>query len=487
MNRENFPLMKMPKQKNLMSAFDEKCSDLEMCVSTVYSFLIWCSSRTKSRNDELRVTVFLESVFLQALMDIKDVSEMRGQLLHNERTGMFKVLLLMMNDNIRTARKYVSQWHRLLDGEEPTACANAMRQDVVEKFREVAEWLKEQMQNPQIKERVERLADELQLNYDMKCFGWTGDSFKAHANMVLNGLMLLTIPSLSNIAENEFVPVFDNTMDELQKNKAWKRAFEAWKRKLAEEFDLSDLVEDKEKLKFFKKGWKILDEKEQELLEKFGIVHDNIRNANDRATMGSRIYEHLNSDDEEDNVRMETADLQEYFSYVAQKQYLNEEIDKIKRQFFTTATQKKEDEAQKRRLFKKEVDDGLLAECFNEVYVNFFVQKNVEKMKGHYRDVLTLMIYLFIIAEKEGYFFKPEMRPFFRFCTDKAQFQPTKDERTFRNRLNKEFKAFRETALKNFPMKKDIESLEFKDYRKILGIFHDTKKYDEMRDKIIGR
>lgn len=487
MNRENFPLMKMPKQKNLMSAFDEKCNDLEECVSAVYNLLIWCGFKIKSSSNELRATVFLESVFLQILMNIKDVCQMRGQLLRNEKTDMFKDLLLMLNDNIRTVRKYVSQWHRLLDGEEPTACANAMREDMVEGFREVAEWLEEQARNPQIRERIEKLADELQLNYSTKCFGWTGDGFKAHANMVMNGLMLLTIPSLSNVPENEFGQVFDNTMDEFQKNKAWQRAFEAWKRKLTEEFDLRDLVEDKDKLEFFKKGRKILDEQEQELLEKFGIMHDNIRNASDRSTMGSRIYEHLNSDDEEDNARMGTADLQEYFSYVAQKQYLNEEIDKIKRPLFSATAQKKEGKPQKRRLFKQEVDESLLAECFNEVYVRFFVKKNVEKMQGQYDDVLTLMIYLFIIAEKEGYFFNQDMGPFFRFCTNTAQFQPAKTERTFRNHLNDEFAAFREAALKNFHNQKNISKKAIDDYHKVLGIFHETKKYVEMRKKMTGQ
>ena len=216
-------------------------------------------------------------------------------------------------------------------------------------------------------------------------------------------------------------------------------------------------------------------------------MHDNIRNASDKATMGSRIYEHLNSSDEESNVRMETADLQEYFSYVAQKQYLNEEIDKIKRPLFTATAQKKEGKSQKRRLFRQEVDESLLAECFNEVYVRFFVKKNVAKMQKPYDDVLTLMIYLFIIAEKEGYFFNQDMGPFFRFCTTTAQFQPTKAERTFRNRLNNEFATFREAALKNFHHQKNISKKAIDDYQKVLGIFHLTKKYMEMRKKMTGQ
>lgn len=481
MNRENFPLMKMPKQKNLMSAFDEKCNDLEECVSTVYNLLIWCGFKIKSSSNELRATVFLESVFLQVLMDIKDVSEMRGQLLRNERTDMFKVLLLKLNDNIRTAHKHVSQWHRVLDGEEPTACANAMRQDVVEKFREVVEWLEEQTQNFQVKEQIEKLADELQLNYKMKQFGWTGDGFDAHTNMVVNGLMLLTIPSHSNSADNEFETLFDNTMDELQKNKAWKRAFATWKGQLEDEIELCELVEDKEKLKFFKKGRKILDQREQELLEKFDIAHINICNADDKAMMGRQIYKYLNSDDEEDNAPMGTAELQEYFSYVAQKQYLTEEIDKMN----TAAAQKKEDKTQKRRLFKKEVDESLLAECFKEVYDRFFEPKNVKKTE---RNVLTLMINLFIIAEKEDYFFnssKPEIKTFFCFCKDMALFQPTNDQRTLRNWLSKKnFIDFREKIRqKKTLMPTDIQSTIYEDFQDIFALFRRTKKYAEIKDK----
>jgi len=68
-----FPFMKMPKLKSSTSDFDEKCADLEDCISKVYNFFIWYGSRTKSRHDELRSILFLECLFLQILVDIKDI------------------------------------------------------------------------------------------------------------------------------------------------------------------------------------------------------------------------------------------------------------------------------------------------------------------------------------------------------------------------------------------------------------------------------
>lgn len=478
-NGERFPLMKIPNQKKQQkSAFEEKCDSLKEGVLSVYHFFKWYSSRIKSKEDLSRAVMFLEDIFLKILMDIKDIDQERSKILRYENTNDIVKTIQSLHQNAMFLHDKIDKW----SGKQLEKRADAMRQDMVEDFHKMAEWLRERYSKD--KEQVKELVNDLRLTYPEEWFELVGDSFKEHANMVVMGLMLLAIPSHSNSADSEFGTLFDCTMDEYQKSKVWKSAFANWNEQLEDEIEVSDLVEPNKKLKFFRKGLKILNEKEQALLGDFGIAHTNIRNADDKATMGSRIYEHLNSEEEEDNARMETSDLQEYFSYVAQKQYLNEEIDKIKRQFFTTATQKKEDKTQKRRLFKKSVDEGILAECFKEVYDRFFEPKNVEKTE---RNVLTLIINLFIIAEKKDYFFnssKPEMKTFFCFCTEKALFQPTPTARTFHNWMSKKkFIDFREKIRQKKLTITDYQSTIYEDYQKIFGIFRGTKKYIEIQDK----
>lgn len=464
---EDYPFMKMPKQKLTTSDFDEKYSDLEACVMKVYDFFMWFGSRTKSNRDELRSIIFLECLFLQMFVTIRDLFQIRDRGLNNEHTDKFKDILMTLNDQMHRGTKYIRRSNDTLERElnNDVSCAAAMRQDVVDGFREQAVWLSELTKNPQNRKRAKQLQDELGLNYKMKMYGCFGDDFEQHTNMVLNGLMLLACPSKMDAHPDEYREMFDNSLSDFQSRKTWKPSFDAWKRKILKAYDLHDIVEDKDKMVYLKKFWAALDKREQELLEKFGIEHDNARHDSERATMGQRIHEHLNNDDDELAPRMQTEDLQQYLLYVIQKKYIDEEIDKLRPDPSGKKEVKPPGKKSKRQLFKQKVNIPLLINCLNEVYCRFFVDEDKEALKGNYTDLMALMAYLFIICESEDYFENGDMVPFYKFCTNDCQFVTTKSDRTFRNRLEK-LEGVKPTD---------------EDYQKVLRIFHGTKKYEALR------
>ena len=469
-----YPFMKMPKWEVSTSDFEEKLADLGYFIlQQVYPFFMWYGSITKSRKDEIRSILFLEGLFLQMLVFIKDIFQMRGKKLCNEYAYKFKDIL---TEKMRKGTKYIRLSNHCLEEElnSETSCVAFMRQDVVSGFRELSGWLQDELQKPGTKERMEALADELGLNYDMRMYGCFGDNFEQHTNMVLNGLMLMSLPSMPDTQTEDFCRLFDNSIAEMQASRAVKWAFESWKKKIGKEYDLNDIMEDKDKVVYLKKIWKAVDEQEQAFLDGFGIVADNTRSTTEKATMAFRIYHNLNMDEVEDSPRMETADLQQYLLFVIQKQYLDEEIDRLKPK---PLSKKK---AAKRNLFKLYVDLEHLKACLNEVYNRFYIvdDKDKAKLEGDFNDLMTIMVYLYIICEMEGLFENADRGPFFKFCTEEVGFETDKTDRTFRNRF-KELKKVHEKYCEK-PSLRLNEKIE-NDFQRVLRIFRGKINYDKLR------
>ena len=487
----DYPFMMMVRQKPTTSDYDEKCDDLTECILKAYPFFMWYGSISKSRDCELSSILFLESLFLQMLMDIKDIFMMRGKKLCNERTDTFKDLLVELNNEMRKGTKFIGLSNQCLEREQGNGnpIVSSMRQKVVEGFRNLSGWLREEALKPANKERAEALADELGLNYDMKLFGCIGDGFKHHTNMVLNGLILLSFPSMPDTQTDEFCTLFDNSISELKADKSWGPAFDSWRNKILKAYDLNNIVEDKYKVDYLKKIWKSLDEQEQELLRGYGIVADLTRSPNERATMGFRIYDHLNADTLDGAPRMSADDLQQYFLYVVQKQWIDDEIDRLKPPaVFGRAYNLPTKKVKKMyRLFKPNVNLSWMKECMSEVYCRFYVNEERETLGGKHNGVLTLMVYLYIICEMEGFFedaYKHINKvPFFKFCTEEAQFYTTKVNRTFRNHFDKVEDVYKKYCLHS-SLKPD-ETAE-KDFQKVLRIFHGTKFYEKLKRGMVS-
>lgn len=484
-----FPFMRMPKQKPSTSDFDRKCADLEDCVLKVYHFFIWYGSLTKSRHDELRSILFLECLFLQILVDIKDIFTMRGKQLYDERTYMFKDLLVLLNEKMRMGSHFIRRSNKCLMEElnSETSYIAIMRWDVVEGFRNLSPWLCTEVEKPIIKERCRVLADELELNYQMKMFGYVGDTFERHTNMVLNGLMLLAIPSMPDTLTDDFCTLFDNSIAEFKARMSWIWYFGSWREKIDKQYDLNDIVEDKDKVVYLKEMWKALDEKEESFLAQFNIVAGNTRSSKERAIMAFRIYKHLNAEDLDDSPRMGVDELQHYFLIVSQKQWLDDEIERRKPHHNNISDPPNKKVRKKPPLFKPDVNLTYLKGCMNMVYRRFCIDEKKETLEGDYNDLITIMVYLYIICEAEGYFednYKDTNKiPFFKFCIDEVGFQVTKGDRTFRNRFDELKDVYIKYCLKrdNKHNEKKLNEKIEKDYRKVLEIFHGKKYFNKLR------
>lgn len=471
---ENYPLMSMPKKEHLASDFDKKCEKLNSCIQHVYDFFIWYSDTSKPYDDEIFATIWLERLLLKILDMTHEIYNLRDKKLHCHNTDMFKKQLENIRKNICKGMRYIKKSGKSLAdemGKDPQWIA-ARRQDLIESFRRHAAWLRQVTAMPHKRICAERLLDEMAINYDMRMFGCTGDSFEQHANMVLNGFVLLACPSAQSDDTQVLCELFNNTMTELEKMKMWKSAFGAWKLDIVDAYEIRDITDNDSKMKFLRKIWKFLDEKEQALLNVYGISHANTRYESGKSTMCQNINENINGNMAENSARMDTYALQQYLSLVSQKQYIISEIDHLKEHPTLYGREEPPSKVRKNRpLFKKEVSQPSLTECFNDVYKQFYIDCCVS-LRGGYKD---LMVLLYIICKEKEYFESGEKNPFFRFCTEECGFQTeVKSARTFCNHLKamddfnpQDYCSSTRKAYKNI----------YDDYQSVKRIFQGSKNF----------
>lgn len=334
----NHPPMKLPKQENATSSFEEKCNGLEELISKSFHFFMWYASLPKCRRYELCSTFFLECLFLQMLSFIHETDNMRGRLLLDERLELFQEILKMLNDQMRTGRTFISSSNGMLvdDTKDGTSCFTEARLETVEKFREHTEWLKALCIDDDNRVRANALADKLQLNYSMKMFACMGDDFDQHANMAFNGLMMLAIPSMANYSEERFAQVFQNSIEMFRKGSSWLAA----EAQLEEEIeqDLKDANCDSYSAKMARVKdlwWKPTRIAIRVLLGKFGITYVNVLSQSYMGQMGRQLYERLNGiridlDDNSPLIRMTNDDLCRYFKLESDLQLCAAKIEKYR-------------------------------------------------------------------------------------------------------------------------------------------------------------
>lgn len=332
----DYPAMKLPKQENADSRFEEKCSDLEECVSKCHQFFMWYGRRAKNRRDEIRSIIFLECLFLEMLTTIRQIIKMRGRLLLNECLHVFEARLTELNREMRDGHIFIRTSNIALKEEQKRedSWIAAIRLDVVEGFRKHAEWLAPMTANPIIRERVRQLANKLQLNYQMRMFGCAGDDFDQHANMVLNALMILAIPSMTGAAEEEFGQMFRDSIDTFRNGGSWQTIQAQLDGKI--ENDIKDCNSYKEKMAQVKEyWWKPKKEAIERWLGRFGITYINVLSQDYMRLVGRQLYERLNgiridTNDNSPLMRMTNDDLCHYFKLESELQLCAAKIEKFR-------------------------------------------------------------------------------------------------------------------------------------------------------------
>ena len=335
----DYPPMKLPKQENADSSFEEKCNGLEELVSRCYDFFMWYAELPKCRRYELYSTVFLECLFLQMLSYMHETDDMRGRVLLDERLELFLKLLKMLNARMRTGHLFIRSSNEILVDEIKNNASHFVetRCETIERFREHEDWLKAFCHDDGKKAQVNALADKLQLNYPMKIFGCMGDDFDQHANMTFDALMKLALPSMANYSEDEFTQVFNNSINTFKKGSSWK-AIEA---QLEEdiEHDLTGANCDSYGAKMARAKdlwWKPTRLAIRVLLGKFGITYVNVLSGNNKSQIGRQIYERLNGiridkNDDSPLERMSNDDLCRYLKLESELQFFANKIEEFRK------------------------------------------------------------------------------------------------------------------------------------------------------------
>ena len=335
---DDYPPMKLPKQENADSRFEEKCSDLDDCVSKCHQFFMWYGRRAKNRRDEIRSIVFLECLFLEMMDDIGCIVKMRGCLLMDECLQRFEARLDALNQEMRDGHIFIRTSNIVLKEDEKmeNSWIAAMRQDVIDGFRKHRERLEPMTADPMVRERVRQLANRLQLNYQMRMFGCAGDDFDQHTNMVLNALMILATPSMANYSEEEFAKVFLNSINTFKRGNSWQ-AIEAQLYEDIEQ-DLTGANCDSYITKMARVKelwWKPTRLAIQVLLRKFGITYVNVLSQGNMGQIGRQLYERLNGiriskEDDSPLERMTNDDLCRYLKLESELQFFAAKIEKYR-------------------------------------------------------------------------------------------------------------------------------------------------------------
>lgn len=334
----DYPPIKLPKQEEFASSFEEKCDGFDELISRCYDFFMWYGGMDKCRRDELCSTVFLECLLLQMLTQIREADDMRGRLLLDERPELFLNLLKMLNEKMRTGHLFIRSSNEVLVDELKSgiSCFAEARRETVERFREHMDWLKTRCLDADRRAQARALANSLQLNYQMKMFACMGDDFDQHANMVLNGLMLLSLPSMAGYGEEEFAQVFQNSIDTFRKGCVWRVLEEQLEEDIDHDLRVANCDSYSAKMARVKElWWKPTRTAIRVLLGRFGITYVNVLSQKNMGQIGRQLYERLNGiriDKKDDSplVRMTNDDLCRYLKLEADLQFIAVKIEKYR-------------------------------------------------------------------------------------------------------------------------------------------------------------
>ncbi len=135
-------------------------------------------------------------------------------------------------------------------------------------------------------------------------------------------------------------------------------------------------------------------------------------------------------------------------------------------------------------LFKRSVDERLLADVFCDVYQKFFGAFATEKLEGRFNKRVDLIAYFFIIVERyrlgNSEFNDRGKKPFYEFCKNSVLADDFKvTSATLYNRLTKTMDSFRrnlmqESLKSNFKRECWRGDIFLKDFKRVEKIFNET-------------
>lgn len=388
---EMVPLIETPQQEYSTSEYDKKCNDLEEFIKKVHCYFMWYSSKEKDRCGELCSIVYLECLFLQMLRSIRGVLGLRSIGLYNESIDKFKGLLGLMNGQMQRGTSYIRHLNDCLRADLATDDSYTffIRRDVADGFGELAGWVKGLTYDPQNEKRAKELIDELGLNYSKRMFGCIGDNFEQHANMVMNGLMLLAIPSHIDAGDNKFAELYKNSLEAFGKCNYCKECIEVLSSEIDDGYNAKGISTNAQKIEHLKKLWGDKKAEIRRFLSQLDVSYTNTTSNAGIGNMGRKLYEALNLDSEKPDRKMSNNQLRCYFKKEVELSYIASEIERLKTF--------KEDPTPGKEFFAENVKRSILHQAlYKTIHEEQGLRRNGEKRyvlgaQGHWLAILKVM------------------------------------------------------------------------------------------------
>lgn len=329
----DYPLINPKTFRSGKTGYELNCERLKKGLCNVFHYNEWLDSVDKPEYETLLSTICVEFRFLHMVNCIKTLYEWHTGRLLNIRQSFFMDLLHQVGKRMQTLMEFVHKSHRLLREmltEDDSLTAH--RNELVEEFRKQTDWLYAITAKEETHKMANTLFKKEELNYNPALFITQGDSFSDHSVAVMNGLIVLSLPTTLNRTDDEYVEMFDKSYQDFLRSKEWQCRWPEWALEVDNKCEIFVQNELGTKKEYLKSIWNRVYRCEDELLRKFGIQHVNVAEYKGKAIMGRRLYESLNRKarcKDSETPSMTDTDLQEYFIYLAEKQYLTEEIDKL--------------------------------------------------------------------------------------------------------------------------------------------------------------
>lgn len=476
----------MPKEPLGRSEFSKKCVCLCEFVKIIFELYKWFGA---NEEDERVCTLqYLGYKLYRALDMARMLYEERGMLLRDEHCCDFETVLKELDEKVRRINRFIGEADELLAHAyvENSPFLDFGKKRLISKFKVHTTWTKGLFADDKLLALATEKCEHLNMRYDINGLNDINEVFRQQTYSFLDVMILFSLPSHVHSTKQDFAALFQRTFEAFKDSEKWKEYQMCFLVQLDDEFNESELSVEKE-WEFLKKKYNELSAKRKDFLSAYDIMPINLSSEIGKATMGMQLYERLNGislsgDTDKSHKKMSDADLCTYLTQEAVLQLLSKKIEILRPKKTVN-----EVGAKHYGVFADGVDEDKLAVAVNDVYQCFFGTKKTANFTSKFNKEVDLMAYLFIAFDKlrigNHNFAERGRKTFYDFCKDKVRIETDSSDRTFYNRLTRNFKQIYNNSKNKFQNMADRNNPVFKDFQTVSRKFQETKYYEEFSSK----
>lgn len=468
-----------PNTQMTKDCYGKTCDYLAKFTPTIFGLFHWFGA---DADDERVCTLqYLGYKLHRALGVAMEIYNKRGLMIRDERCEVFKRFLGSNNNCVKNIEKFINSADILLKRafDENSSLLDFGKKRLISKFIPLMEWVNVVRNDSNLKKLAIEKCEEWELNHMFSFYDDVSGVFRQQTYALLDSMILLSIPCHATASFNDFVTLYQNTLHVFCQSEKWLTNRDYLEAQINDEYDDKELTTKMQKERHLKEKYHILRIAKEEYLKRFGIKSISINSDWGKAHLGQKLYErlnniHLSSDEDGEFTKMTDADLETYLTIEAQMLYVTNKIVELKREKDGQST-----------IFLGVVDEEIMSDCLYEVYQKFFGENACLKLSGKYNDETALASFLFMTVEKDqlvkSNFSQSGKKPFYEFLKNESKIPLDCTEKTFYNRLKKDFGAFYMSLMAGKLTMLDIKSDLYSDFQLVRKTFHGTQKHHELK------